>query len=118
MLRPSHLAKPFDTTLHTFPALLADEFVVGTHTKKKTEDHVATVAPGQTIRHYSPHIPSFIVAQSLCLTAENISPADEAFLAKSVMIDFGAKQGITRSMTTKDYLKANDSFMSPNRKCR
>jgi L-threonylcarbamoyladenylate synthase len=70
---------------------LADGFVVEAHTKKTTEDHVATVAPGQTIRHYSPHIPSFILAQSRCLTAENISPTDEAFLAKSVIIDFGAK---------------------------
>lgn len=70
---------------------LSDGFVVETHTKRTTEDHVATVAPGQTIRHYSPHIPSFILAQSRCLTAENISPADEAFLAKSVIIDFGAK---------------------------
>jgi L-threonylcarbamoyladenylate synthase len=67
---------------------------VEANTKRTTDDHTANVAPGQTIRHYSPRIPSFIVAQSLCCpetTTLALSPADTAVLKRSVVIDFGAR---------------------------
>jgi L-threonylcarbamoyladenylate synthase len=67
---------------------------VEANTKRTTDEHTANVAPGQTIRHYSPRIPSFMVAQSLCCPETAtlaLSPADTAVLQRSVVIDFGAR---------------------------
>jgi len=74
---------------------LDNNFEVLAMTKKATDEKVANVAPGQTIRHYSPDIPSFILSQSLCLLAVSLptSDADKEFLSKSVLIDFGGKLG-------------------------
>lgn len=69
---------------------LAKNFEVMALTKMATDETVAHVAPGQTIRHYSPDIPSYILSRSLCDPASrSISEKDEAFLMKSVLIDFG-----------------------------
>jgi len=71
---------------------LADKFEVLALTKKATDETVANVAPGQTIRHYSPDIPSFILSKSLCHSAmTSTSNKDKEFLSKSVLIDFGGK---------------------------
>jgi tRNA threonylcarbamoyl adenosine modification protein (Sua5/YciO/YrdC/YwlC family) len=69
---------------------LANDFEVLARTKKATDETVAHVAPGQTIRHYSPHIPSFILCQSL-IQPSSLDDNDKAYLAKSVLIDFGGK---------------------------
>uniref|UniRef100_A0A7S0UHB4 Threonylcarbamoyl-AMP synthase n=1 Tax=Pseudo-nitzschia delicatissima TaxID=44447 RepID=A0A7S0UHB4_9STRA len=72
---------------------LANNFEVLALTKKATDETVANVAPGQTIRHYSPDVPSFILSTSLYSTATS-SPAtesDKEYLSKSVLIDFGGK---------------------------
>jgi L-threonylcarbamoyladenylate synthase len=68
---------------------LAEHFTVEAQTKKTVEDHVATIAPGQTTRHYSPNIPSFILAQSLYVNADSTTKDDKNYLSKSVIIDFG-----------------------------
>jgi len=81
---------------------LADHFEMLALTKKATDETVPNVAPGQTIRHYSPDIPSFILSKSLCRTASIPSSCmsnrptttnddDKIFLRKSVLIDFGGK---------------------------
>ena len=69
---------------------LVDHFEVLALTKKATDETVANVAPGQTIRHYSPDIPSFILSKSLP-TLNTTSDDDREFLRKSVLIDFGGK---------------------------
>eukprot|EP00339_Tiarina_fusa_P018110 CAMPEP_0117015794 /NCGR_PEP_ID=MMETSP0472-20121206/12545_1 /TAXON_ID=693140 ORGANISM="Tiarina fusus, Strain LIS" /NCGR_SAMPLE_ID=MMETSP0472 /ASSEMBLY_ACC=CAM_ASM_000603 /LENGTH=383 /DNA_ID=CAMNT_0004719661 /DNA_START=291 /DNA_END=1442 /DNA_ORIENTATION=+ len=70
---------------------LGDSFVVETRTKKTSDETVATVAPGQSIRHYSPDIPSFILSQSLCESSIGLSPEDITALSKCIIVDFGAK---------------------------
>jgi L-threonylcarbamoyladenylate synthase len=66
---------------------LSDQYRVELQTKRATPDHVANVAPGQTIRHYSPNIPSFLVTTK-CATAALSD--DELHLLKTVIvIDFG-----------------------------
>ncbi|GAX25287.1 hypothetical protein FisN_5Lh370 [Fistulifera solaris] len=54
--------------------------------KRATKDDVANVAPGQTIRHYSPNIPSFLLSPA-CVKSE---PRVE-FLSQAVVIDYGGK---------------------------
>ena len=72
---------------------LANHFEVLALTKNATNETVANVAPGQTIRHYSPDVPSFILSRALCNLATSSSPSDidKAFLSKSVLIDFGGR---------------------------
>jgi len=81
---------------------LANHFEMLALTKKATDETVSNVAPGQTIRHYSPDIPSFILSKSLCRTVSipsscmsnrptTINDDDKMFLRKSVLIDFGGK---------------------------
>ena len=77
---------------------LSDQYRVELQTKRATPDHVANVAPGQTIRHYSPNIPSFLVTTK-CATAALSD--DELHLLKTVIvIDFGqmatARLGLSR----------------------
>jgi len=57
---------------------------------KTTADHVATVAPGQTVRHYAPHIPSFILAKERYETPE-LSEDDKESLSSMVIIDYGQR---------------------------
>eukprot|EP00547_Thalassionema_nitzschioides_P017035 CAMPEP_0194250266 /NCGR_PEP_ID=MMETSP0158-20130606/22565_1 /TAXON_ID=33649 /ORGANISM="Thalassionema nitzschioides, Strain L26-B" /LENGTH=340 /DNA_ID=CAMNT_0038987005 /DNA_START=298 /DNA_END=1317 /DNA_ORIENTATION=- len=52
-------------------------------------DHVATVAPGQMLRHYSPNIPSYIVSASLA-TADLTSEL-RSKLQRAVVIDYGSQ---------------------------
>lgn len=70
---------------------LSRDFVVEAKTKKATGETVANVAPGQTIRHYSPDIPSYILSLARCEASSKIGPEDLSFLAKTVVIDFGGK---------------------------
>lgn len=59
-------------------------------TKRATADNVANVAPGQTIRHYSPKIPSYMVASSLYQDQlSSLTDAQKVYLSKTVLIDFG-----------------------------
>jgi L-threonylcarbamoyladenylate synthase len=58
-------------------------------TERAVQEHVATVAPGQTIRHYSPNIPSFIVASAVCTAS--LSEDDRVSLRTSILLDFGGQ---------------------------
>lgn len=55
------------------------------HLKQATDESVANVAPGQTIRHYSPNIPSYIVS-TLCETA-----VEKDVLSSCVLVDYGGQ---------------------------
>jgi hypothetical protein len=91
---------------------LADDFDVLTRTKKATNETVAHVAPGQTIRHYSPHIPSFILSQSFYDQASApLDNSDKSYLSKTVVIDFGGRLKDLRSFSLeyRDLSQAGDS---------
>ena len=60
-------------------------------TQNTTPDHEATVAPGQTVRHYSPNIPSFVLSQDRVGRSANTNDHDRAVLRHSVVIDFGGR---------------------------
>lgn len=64
-------------------------YTVERQTKRATADHVANVAPGQTIRHYSPDIPSYLVTNT-CADAE-LSESDRQLLQTAIVIDFGGR---------------------------
>jgi L-threonylcarbamoyladenylate synthase len=82
---------------------LLQHFDVINNTQKAASDTVPQVAPGQTIRHYSPHIPSYMISQSLYLSsiASDADDDNEAsktitttsssrcWLSSAVVIDFG-----------------------------
>jgi L-threonylcarbamoyladenylate synthase len=60
------------------------------HKQQYVSDEDASVAPGQSIRHYSPNVASFILAESLLLgQEEELSKAQEAYLSTAVLIDYG-----------------------------
>ena len=61
--------------------------VVERNTERAVHEHVATVAPGQTIRHYSPNIPSFMIASAMCTLP--LSEEDQSALKTTIIIDFG-----------------------------
>jgi len=56
---------------------------------RATGDHVAHVAPGQTIRHYSPNTPSFLVSKT-CLQGD-LTDAEKHLLQSCIVIDFGQR---------------------------
>jgi len=78
----------------------ADAVVVNVvqRTTNEIGDNVASVAPGQTVRHYSPNIPSFLLSencirsnmkqqqQSLLLTEE-----ERRILQNAVVLDYGKR---------------------------
>jgi tRNA A37 threonylcarbamoyladenosine synthetase subunit TsaC/SUA5/YrdC len=68
-----------------------DKIQLQASTRRATSDHVANVAPGQTIRHYSPKIPSYLVDPCLYqnLVTSSVSADDQLYLSKTVLIDFG-----------------------------
>lgn len=70
---------------------LIDKFTVQAKTQKATDETVAHVAPGQTIRHYSPDIPSFILSEASTREKSNPSPEELGILCKTVVVDFGGK---------------------------
>lgn len=66
---------------------LSSQYRIELQTNRATAEHVANVAPGQTIRHYSPNIPSFMVTMKCATQALS---DDEMYLLKwVVVIDFG-----------------------------
>jgi L-threonylcarbamoyladenylate synthase len=81
--------KDIEACLHE--AGLGDAFSVETKTQKTSDETVATVAPGQSIRHYSPDIPSFIISQSRSESDVRLDVDEIEFLSKCVIIDFGGK---------------------------
>ncbi|KAG7358040.1 translation factor SUA5 [Nitzschia inconspicua] len=76
--------------LHT-AGLTDDTFTVISNTKKATDETVSNVAPGQTIRHYSPNVPSYMISRSLFSFQNNNLDQQQvqSRLSTAVVIDFG-----------------------------
>jgi L-threonylcarbamoyladenylate synthase len=79
--------------------------VVRSQLKQVTADHVAAVAPGQTLRHYSPNVPSFLVSEECHrrhLPPSSTAEASEtmaiaaAALRDAVVLDFAGQLGSWR----------------------
>ena len=68
---------------------------------RSTGDHVAHVAPGQTIRHYSPDVVSYMIAHSRYGQGMELGREETAFLSQAVVIDFAG-----RLSALKDYALA------------
>jgi tRNA threonylcarbamoyl adenosine modification protein (Sua5/YciO/YrdC/YwlC family) len=64
---------------------LGDKITVVMSTRKATTEDVATVAPGQCYRHYSPDIPSYILSSQYQTTTSRTN------LSTTVVIDFNRK---------------------------
>ncbi|KAL9185451.1 hypothetical protein ACHAXT_003228 [Thalassiosira profunda] len=59
---------------------------------KFTSEKIHNVAPGQTVKHYSPNVPCFMVGASRQSQTEERLPDDERdILSQSVIIDFGGR---------------------------
>jgi tRNA threonylcarbamoyl adenosine modification protein (Sua5/YciO/YrdC/YwlC family) len=60
--------------------------------QRSTAEHAVNVAPGQTLRHYSPNVPSFLIAPSAVQPAGSIlEPRQREALRRAVVIDFGGR---------------------------
>jgi len=76
---------------------LADQFRVQICIRT-TGEEVANVAPGQTIKHYSPDVPSFIISQkrsrfttTSTSTSTLLNDDEKEFVRKAVVLDFGGQ---------------------------
>jgi len=69
---------------------LHDSYRVEKNTERAVKEHVATVAPGQTIRHYSPNIASFMVSPEL-YGRTALSPQEQQALSTTIVLDFGGR---------------------------
>jgi tRNA threonylcarbamoyl adenosine modification protein (Sua5/YciO/YrdC/YwlC family) len=60
-----------------------------------TSEKVYNVAPGQTVKHYSPNVPCFMIGSSRQIQFEDgneiIDEKERAILAQSVIIDYGMR---------------------------
>jgi L-threonylcarbamoyladenylate synthase len=70
--------------------------VLTQHKNASVDDHVATVAPGQTIRHYSPRIPSFVLSHECIQRVSSALISNDSdkillllLLQQAVVVDFG-----------------------------
>jgi L-threonylcarbamoyladenylate synthase len=79
---------------------LAEQFEV-VAVVQSTGDHVAHVAPGQTIRHYSPDVVSYMIAHSRYGQGMELGQEETTFLSQAVVIDFAGRLG-----ALKDYALA------------
>jgi hypothetical protein len=65
--------------------------------RRVIDEHEASVAPGQTLRHYSPNVPSFLVAPSALHRHHNLLPpsggggGDGDKLRDSAVVDYGGR---------------------------
>ena len=66
---------------------------VASLSSRTVEETQATVAPGQTIKHYSPRIPSFLLAPSLTKLDKV-----EQFLKNAIVLDFGGRLASLKSV--------------------
>mmetsp|Transcript_27218 Transcript_27218/g.46256 ORF Transcript_27218/g.46256 Transcript_27218/m.46256 type:complete len:482 (-) Transcript_27218:813-2258(-) len=69
---------------------LSDYFEVS-DSVRFTSEKVSNVAPGQTIKHYSPNVPCFMVDASRQCQQNELSQEEKAILAQSVIIDYGKR---------------------------
>ena len=69
---------------------LSDYFEVS-DSVRFTSEKVSNVAPGQTIKHYSPNVPCFMVDISRQCQKSELSHEEKTVLAQSVIIDYGKR---------------------------
>jgi tRNA threonylcarbamoyl adenosine modification protein (Sua5/YciO/YrdC/YwlC family) len=69
-----------------------DEYFEVKDSVQYTPENVNNVAPGQTVKHYSPHVPCFMISLDR-QRSSSVQLLDEetAILAKSVIIDYAGK---------------------------
>jgi tRNA A37 threonylcarbamoyladenosine synthetase subunit TsaC/SUA5/YrdC len=79
------------TTTNTYPKI-----IVSSNTRRATSEHETNVAPGQTIRHYSPNVPSYLVAPE-CIPS---SPSDTSYTTSTI-------KSLPLTATTLAFLKAS-----------
>lgn len=90
---------------------LENEFAVQAHTKRAVNETVPEVAPGQTIRHYSPNIVSNIISRACYESVTDPSSDEIRVLSTTVLIDFGGKLKAWKKHTPayRDLSEAGDS---------
>ena len=78
---------------------------------RSTGDHVAHVAPGQTIRHYSPDVVSYMIAHSRYGQGMELGQEEAAFLSQAVVIDFAGRLAALKdySLAYRDLSSEGDS---------
>ena len=78
---------------------------------RSTGDHVAHVAPGQTIRHYSPDVVSYMIAHSRYGQGMELGQEESAFLSQAVVIDFAGRLAALKdySLAYRDLSSEGDS---------
>ncbi len=59
--------------------------------QQATGDDVHHVAPGQTIRHYSPNVPSYMVSHERYNGEKTLSDEEASIVKNAVIIDFGGR---------------------------
>ena len=69
---------------------LRDKFEVS-DSVRFTSEKVSNVAPGQTIKHYSPNVPCFMVDVSRQCQQSELSQEELNVLSQSVIIDYGKR---------------------------
>jgi L-threonylcarbamoyladenylate synthase len=87
--------------------LLQDDhsIVLSSCIKQVTSDAAANIAPGQTLRHYSPNVPSFLVSEA-CVRTQFLNANAEmhqngpeiSFLADTVVLDYAGQLSIWRPL--------------------
>ena len=89
---------------------LAEQFEV-LAVVRSTGDHVAHVAPGQTIRHYSPDVVSYMIAHSRYGQGMELGQEETAFLSQAVVIDFAGRLAALKdfSLAYRDLSSDGDS---------
>ena len=81
---------PIDIEESLARAGLKDKFRVQICVRTTGED-VPNVSPGQTIKHYSPDVPSFIISDKRISSGDTFEPTEKQFAEKSVVLDFGGR---------------------------
>jgi len=89
--------------------------VLVTSKQRATADHVANVAPGQCIRHYSPHVASYLVSEKCIQEQPAATAADEEttfqLLQQSVVLDYAGRLVAWKdaALAYRDLSEAGDS---------
>lgn len=70
---------------------LGTDVMVTLNLKQATADHVVNVAPGQTLRHYSPNVPSFLVSVESVQQQRDNDQTSNHVLETAVVLDYAGQ---------------------------
>jgi L-threonylcarbamoyladenylate synthase len=91
--------------------LLVDlrSIVLKTETTKATSEKEARISPGQTLRHYSPNVPSFLVGMDA--SGASLDDGERRILASAVVIDYAGQLSGWQSLAIayRDLSSSSDS---------